>query len=122
MKIRFTKSNKHAIIPAQGATSFDVYAVDTFIVQSGGVTNHNIGLRVSLPALYYAWILPTGHSFAKGINVNGVIDEKYEGDWVVTLHNMSKAPIKFNKGDAIAQVILTPKRTEFQILEEEYEC
>lgn len=67
------------------------------------------GVHIQIPDGYYGRL-----ASKSGLNVNhdiiseGVIDQGYTGSIVVRLHNLSKNPHTFRKGDKITQLIIEP--------------
>lgn len=67
------------------------------------------GVHIELPHGYYARIASkSGLNCKHDIISEGVIDEGYTGSIVVRLHNLSKNPHVFAKGDKISQLIIEP--------------
>lgn len=67
------------------------------------------GVHIELPHGYYARVASkSGLNVKHDIISEGVIDEGYSGSIVVRLHNLSKNPHHFTKGDKISQLIIEP--------------
>lgn len=67
------------------------------------------GVHIELPHGYYARVASkSGLNVKHDIISEGVIDEGYSGSIVVRLHNLSKNPHHFAKGDKISQLIIEP--------------
>ncbi len=67
------------------------------------------GVHVELPHGYYARVASkSGLNVRYDIISEGVIDEGYTGSIVVRMHNLSKNPHVFARGDKISQLIVEP--------------
>lgn len=67
------------------------------------------GVHIELPHGYYARVASkSGLNVKHDIISEGVIDEGYSGSIVVRLHNLSKSPHMFARGDKISQLIIEP--------------
>lgn len=70
------------------------------------------GLIIELPHGYEAQIRPrSGMSIKHGItliNCIGTIDEDYRGEVCVPIVNISNEPYTINRGDRIAQMVISP--------------
>lgn len=80
-----------------------------FVLIGHGSFTVDTGVHVEIPHGYYGRV-----ASKSGLNVNndiiteGVIDEGYTGSIVVRLHNLSRYPHHFAKGDKITQLIIEP--------------
>lgn len=67
------------------------------------------GKDIALPINTYGKLESRSSLAAKGlIVIGGVIDNDYEGEICVLLHNLSKMDITISKGARIAQLIVLP--------------
>lgn len=67
------------------------------------------GVHIELPHGYYGRIASkSGLNVKFDIISEGVIDEGYTGSIVVRMHNLSKNPHTFAKGDKVSQLIIEP--------------
>jgi dUTP pyrophosphatase len=69
------------------------------------------GLAIALPAGYAAFVHPRSGLAAKYgvtlVNAPGTVDAGYRGEIKVTLLNTDKShPVRFNRGDRIAQLVI----------------
>jgi len=66
-------------------------------------------IAVAIPPGFYGRIAPRSSlAWKSHIDVGaGVVDEDYRGPVGVVLFNLGNAPFKINKGDRIAQLVLT---------------
>lgn len=118
VKVKIKKLRPDATIPAYG-TSFaagaDLYACmdePSITIESGETVFVHTGLAVELPegtvGLVYA---RSGLAMKRGIapaNKVGVVDSDYRGEIMVAMHNHSKAPQTIEKGERVAQFVVTP--------------
>lgn len=119
-KIKIKKLHADAIIPTY-ATGFsagaDLYAcIDSPITITAGKTVMvNTGLALEIPVGYAGLVYArSGLASKKGLapaNKVGVIDPDYRGELMVALHNHSGSPAIIEKGERIAQLVITPYLT-----------
>jgi len=109
----------------QSDAGFDVYATSDFDLFPGTVVKHPLNIKMKLPPGTWAEITTKSGLGAKGQLVYaGVIDEEYRGIPHVIMTNLmmksgfameNREPIKFKKGDKIAQLIMNPYNPQFHI-------
>ena len=97
---------------SSGAAGYDLYSLETHILQSGERKTFKTGISIAIPHGYYGRIAPrSGLAVKHGIDVlAGVIDSDYRGEIMVALINLSPDPItlpiiKDGKETAVAQII-----------------
>jgi len=106
------KCNDSAIMLKRAKKSdagYDLYSIDEVKIDAYGQNLIGIGLCMAIPEGYYGQI-QTRSSLAVDYRVThegGVIDSGYRGEVKVILHNMSDKPFEIEKGNKIAQLILT---------------
>ena len=70
------------------------------------------GLAIALPAGYEAQVRPRSGLAAKHgvtvLNTPGTIDADYRGEVKVILVNLGEAPVTFERGDRMAQLVVAP--------------
>ncbi|MEO7453712.1 MAG: dUTP diphosphatase [Fimbriimonadales bacterium] len=81
------------------------------------------GIRVAIPEGYEGQVRPrSGLALKKGLsipNAPGTIDADYRGEVKVILINLSGEPIKIERGDRIAQLVICPiVRAELLVCDE----
>lgn len=115
--INIKKLNPDAIIPTYGseyAAGADLYSAESenITINAGETKFIHTGLAMEIPVglvgLIYA---RSGMACKKGLapaNKVGVIDSDYRGEIIVALHNHSNNPVTVEKGDRVAQMVLTP--------------
>ena len=112
--MRVKKLNENATIPAyqsDGASGFDLHASQSAEIKAGGVCVVKTGLAFEIPRGFEIQVRPrSGLAFKNGIsvlNTPGTIDSDYRGEVMVILFNFGKEDFKINKGDRIAQAVLS---------------
>jgi len=118
VQVRIKKLRPDAIIPKYGtafAAGADLYACmdeDILTIESGETVFVHTGLSVELPegtvGLVYA---RSGLAMKRGIapaNKVGVVDSDYRGEIMVAMHNHSKVAQTIEKGERVAQFVITP--------------
>ena len=110
MKLRFKRLHEDATPPARAHRSagYDLTTIEAFDLPPGGMHPVKTGLALVVPPGHYGRVAPrSGLAARAGIDVMaGVIDEDYRGDITVLLVNLSRAPVRIQKGDRVAQLIL----------------
>lgn len=116
-KVNVKKLNDNATIPSYGsefAAGADLYSgEETSVTISAGETKFiHTGIAMEIPTglvgLIYA---RSGMACKRGLapaNKVGVIDSDYRGEIIVALHNHSKEDVVVEKGERVAQMVLTP--------------
>jgi dUTP pyrophosphatase len=70
------------------------------------------GFRMALPTGYEAQIRPrSGRALKEGLtllNTPGTIDADYRGEVCILVVNLGQEPLTINRGDRIAQMVITP--------------
>lgn len=126
-KVNIKKLNENAKIPTYGteyAAGADLYAcIDEDVVISKGETKLiKTGISLEVPTGYAGLIFArSGLATKKGLapaNKVGVVDSDYRGEIMVALHNHTNIDQKIEKGERIAQFIITPYlKAEFNVVE-----
>lgn len=102
-----------ASAPTRGsdeAAGYDLYSNENGVIEPKDRLLVKTGVVMVLKKGTYGRIAPrSGLAFNYGIDVlAGVIDSDYRGEIGVILYNTGKNTFEFNKGDRIAQLIITP--------------
>jgi dUTP pyrophosphatase len=89
---------------------YDIGSNEDKVVKAGTRECIDTGVSCAIPKGFYGRIAPrSGLAVKHGINVlAGVADSNYVGILKVVLHNTSDKDFVVNKGDRIAQLIITP--------------
>ena len=83
---------------------------DSYELMPGDRILVKTGIVMEIPSGYFGNIRDrSGLAFKHGIHtLAGIIDEEYRGEIGVVLMNLGKKPFLIEKGDRIAQIIITP--------------
>lgn len=111
MNIRVKKLHPDAVIPNiahEGDAGFDLYTVETVIVEPGQRVQAPVGLAFEIPCGYVGLIWDkSGVSHKGGIKtLGGVLDSGYRGELKVGIINLSSETYVFEKGHKIAQMLI----------------
>lgn len=121
--IKFKMLSTTAQVPLQAtpdAAGFDLYAdmPGSYSLHPQGRALFSTGIACAIPRGYVGLIRPRS-SLAKhaGIDVlAGVVDADYRGEVNVILVNHGHMPYKVLPGDRIAQLVVVPCLTEWQVV------
>ena len=114
--IKIKKLHPDAIIPqyaTPGSAGFDLHALEDGAVEPGQVTTVRTGIALQLAEGYVLMIcgrsgLAKRHGARIAQGSAGIVDQDYTGEIMVLLS--TEQPFVFNKGDRIAQGVITPYR------------
>lgn len=94
--------------------------VDSVLITAGEQVMVSTGLRVWIDKPGYGgFMFARSGSGSKGLvlgNGTGVIDSDYQGDLRMCLWNRSNKPIVVNAGDRVAQMVIMPVFTGYQMV------
>lgn len=91
----------------------DVYALHDDVVRAGKSASFRTGVHIELPQDCMGDIRPkSGLMFKHGILTFGTIDYGYSGEIMVCLFNISSKDYWVQKGDKIAQLVVSQVRYE----------
>jgi dUTP pyrophosphatase len=116
VKVQRIEGNEDLPLPrymSSGASGMDLFAAVTepVIIPPKEVAVIPLGVRIALPEGYEAQIRPrSGLAAGHGIgilNSPGTVDSDYRGEVKVILFNFGKEPFAVNRGDRIAQMVIT---------------
>lgn len=96
---------------SEGAAGMDLYAAKKTHLAPGSIKLVPTGIKVAVPSGYELQVRPRSGLAVRGIgivNSPGTVDSDYRGEIKVLLINFGRRPFLINKGDRIAQAILTP--------------
>lgn len=121
--IRFRKLTEKAEIPfraSQGAAGFDLFTIDSFLLEPGKKAMFGTGIQMELDPGYWGCIKPrSGWAYKYGLDVlGGVIDSDYRGEIKVILINLGTFTVEVKEGDRIAQLIIIPHMSSFTVGED----
>lgn len=114
MRIRIKKIHVDAILPsyAHGPgedAGMDLRAIERVVLSPGMAQGVGTGIAIELPPGYEAQVRPrSGMALKHAITVNfGTIDPGYRGEIRVVMFNLGRADYAVEKGDRIAQLIVS---------------
>lgn len=114
--VKIKKLNEGAVLPKYG-TEFSagadlVNSGESVVIESGETAIIHTGIAMEIPVglvgLIYA---RSGLATKRGLapaNKVGVIDSDYRGEIMVALHNHSSQAQVVEKGERVAQIVITP--------------
>jgi len=117
------KLSTNATIPTLGskyAAGYDLYSAYDYKVLAKSKCLIKTDIAVEIPKGYYGRIAPrSGLSWKKFTDIGaGVIDNDYRGPLGVVLFNHNSEILNIEKGDRVAQLIITPYITPDIIVKE----
>ena len=116
MRIHRIEGNEDLPLPrymSSGASGMDLFAAvaEPITILPKEVAVIPIGIRIALPEGFEAQVRPRSGLAAKHgigiLNSPGTIDSDYRGEVKVILFNFGQEPFVINRGDRIAQVVIT---------------
>lgn len=114
MIVKVKKNNPEAILPtygSEGAGCFDLYSCEQVVLAHGETHTFDTGLAFEIPKGHVMLVYLRSSMGARGFSLSGhvgVIDSDYRGNVFVPFR-MDKNSIQvINKGDRIAQAMITP--------------
>ena len=127
-KVKISILRSEAVCPSYGserAAGADLYAAisENIIIEPQKTVLVPTGIAMEIPEGFVGLIYArSGLALKKGLapaNKVGVIDSDYRGEIMVALHNHGSDAVEVEKGDRIAQIVLTPYLTaDFEIADE----
>ncbi len=116
--VSFTRLDSELPPPVQahpGDAGFDLATAVDVSLAPGERAVVPTGLAVGIPIGYAGLVLPrSGHAARHGVGVvnsPGLIDSGYRGEISVILVNHGSEAVSFERGDRIAQLMITPVPT-----------
>ena len=114
MRIRIKKLHADAILPSyahgpEEDAGLDLLALERTILSPGVAQAVPTGIAIELPPGHEAQVRPrSGLALKHSITVNfGTIDPGYRGEIRVVMFNLGRADYTVEKGDRIAQLIVS---------------
>ena len=116
VEIQRMEGNEDLPLPgymSSGASGMDLYAAvaDPVVIPPGEVALIPVGIRIALLEGFEAQVRPRSGLAAKHgigiLNSPGTIDSDYRGEIKVIMFNFGKEPFVVNRGDRIAQMVIT---------------
>lgn len=115
MQVNFVRLDPELPTPSPahpGDAAVDLHCREPVLLQPGGRVSVPTGLAVAIPVGYAGLVLPrSGHARRHGVTVvngPGLVDSGYRGEITVLLINHGTDPVRFERGDRIAQLAVVP--------------
>ena len=111
------------LAPRELDAGFDLPSLDSITVEPGAFALLRTGVHLAVPEGWVGLVRDRSSVALKGgMTVAGVIDASYRGEVKIAFYNFSKAPLTFEVGDRIAQIIILPhlpgtQSTKIELLE-----
>jgi dUTP pyrophosphatase len=117
-QVSFTRLDRALSPPTQahpGDAGFDLVTAVDVELKPGAREVIPTGLAVAIPPGFAGLVLPrSGHAARHGVGVvnsPGLIDSGYRGEIKVILVNHGSEPVRFERGERIAQLVVSPVPT-----------
>lgn len=127
-RIYFNKIHEDAKIPSyanQGDAGMDLTSIEDVFLSKGERKVIRTGLRVKIPQGSVGLICPRSGLAAKSgitvINSPGILDLSYRGELKIVIINESNTGYQIQKGDRVAQLVITPYINCEVLVTEEFE-
>lgn len=111
MNLKVKLLNSDAKLPERKINSagYDLYSPIDFVLKKGALLTVSLNIAIEIPEGYFGKIEDRSSLAVRGARtLAGVIDSNYRNDISIVLKNLGEAPIKIEKGERIAQLILIP--------------
>ena len=94
----------------RGDAGLDLAITETVMLDPGQYSMVGTGVHVAIPHGYFGWITGRSSTWARHrCDVrSAIIDSGYRGELMVGIENQSNAPVAFEPGHRLAQLILLP--------------
>jgi dUTP pyrophosphatase len=113
VNVKVVKETEDAQLPTYahfGDAGADLYASEEIDIQPNEVKIIPTGLKVEIPDGYEIQVRPRSGMSVKTpiLGILGTVDSGYRGPLGVMLYNHGEIPYRVQKGDRIAQAVITP--------------
>lgn len=115
MKVTFIRLDAELPAPSPahpGDAAVDLHCREAVSLAPGQRAAVPTGLAVSIPSGHAGLVLPrSGHARRHGVGVvngPGLVDSGYRGEISVLLINHGSEPVRFERGDRVAQLAIVP--------------
>jgi dUTP pyrophosphatase len=116
--VSFTRLDSELPVPSQahpGDAGFDLVTSEDVVLEAGERRIVPTGLAVAIPPGFAGLVLArSGHAARHGVgvvNAPGLIDSGYRGEIKAILINHGSEAVSFERGERIAQLLITPVPT-----------
>jgi dUTP pyrophosphatase len=113
--LKIKKLHVDAILPAygtEGAAGFDLAIMDDVVIHHQETVLIRLGWACAVPPGYEMQVRPrSGLSLNTGLvlkNSPGTIDCDYRGEVGIIAYNSDYKPLRFKRGDRLAQAVIAP--------------
>lgn len=114
MELKIKRLHENAKLPTRANTGdlgFDLFAIETVVVQAGQTVKAKTGIACEFPEGWGAFIKARSSQGGRGLDIfGGVVDNGYRGEIGILLHNSadssSEDHVIYKCGDKIAQLVL----------------
>ena len=119
--LKVKRLSPNAILPKRvtsGSAGLDLYCSKKIAISTESTSLVETGWAVEIPEGYFG-LIKIKSGFATHFNVTenaGVIDSDYRGELKVAIANVSSSPLKIERGESFAQLLILP--CEFMVCEE----
>jgi dUTP pyrophosphatase len=111
MKLRYKRLDPSARIEGpkhEGDAGVDLFGCEEVLIERGGSRWVRTGIAVEIPTGYVGIVKEkSGLASRFGLGA-GVIDSSYRGEVKVLVRNFGPEPLKIEKGQPLAQLLLLP--------------
>lgn len=106
-----------------GDAGVDLYSRETLVLAPGERRLVPTGIAIAVPVGHAGLVTPRSGLAARSgigiVNAPGVVDSGYRGELAVALINHGSEPVRIERGDRIAQLVVVPvAELEFEVVEE----
>jgi len=111
LRVKVSEGAKPPRYATEGASGLDLEANRTKVILPGSWRLIPTGLFFEVPKGFELQIRSRSGLASKGVTVMnqpGTVDSDYRGELLVILHNNTPHPWRVNRGDRIAQAVLSP--------------
>jgi dUTP pyrophosphatase len=113
--IQAKKMHPDAILPSRAHADdagMDLYALEAGVIEPDLGVVVRTGIALAIPKNYVGLVADRSSMAKKGAKTSGgVIDAGYRGEIHIIIRNTSAHPIKYEKGERIAQLLILPVAT-----------
>lgn len=113
--VMFKKLTEDAVVPVKSHATdagYDLVSVVDSTIPVGERRLIATGIAVAIPNGWVGLVAPrSGLAIKHGISVTnapGIVDSGYRGELMTIVHNLGQEEFQINKGDRIAQLVVTP--------------
>src|SRR5437588_11292721 len=114
LNLKVKKLNPAATLPSyarEGDAGLDLFAVKAMVIEPGKSALVPTGIAIELPSGTEAQVRPRSGLALKHaitvLNTPGTVDEGYRGEICVILLNLGRTPHHIERGDRIAQMVIS---------------